>query len=136
MRTRLFKTDWSSLVGRIRVLLVIVDMLIGSIIAGACCVQGVTNRARPWSCCLVFIDLRHLDGTVQELLRHAVDWERIHGGLVQRYLGEDRVDAGTLSSELLVGIALNGQHLALVHVTRVLTKDHHKAVLQMRGSRR
>ena len=88
---------------------VTVGQLIGGIVAGARRVQGVADRARPWSCGFVLIDLRHLDGTVQELLRHAVQWERTHGGQVQRYLSEDGVDAGTLQSESLVYLAFHFQ---------------------------
>ena len=115
---------------------VTIGQLIGGIVAGARRVQGLADRARPWSCGFVLIDLRHLDGTVQELLRHAVQWERAHSGQVQRYLSEDGVDAGTRQSEILVYLAFHCQKLAPPQVVRALAEDDDEAVLEVRGWRR
>ena len=115
---------------------VTVGQLIGGIVAGARRVQGVADRARTWSYGFNLIDLLYLDGAVQELLKHAVQWECAHGGQVQRYLSEDGVDAATLQSENLVHLAFHCQKLAPPQVVRALAEDDDEAALEVRGWRR
>ena len=109
--------------------------LVGDIVLGAGRVQRIADGARPRMCRAVTLDLRHLDGTVQELLWHAAERECIHGGLVHWNLGEDGVDPGTLRSEGLVSFALHGEELTLAQVVSVLAENHNEIVLQMRGGR-